>query len=150
MIFDRTENDVRIAISLRQKIQSGDTMTSSETEQIERGTLTINTLNRIESKIYELVFLLKDAGYYGPESPLVEWSYQDYFKQSDFNQILAKINNLRKSFYVYMKTPETPGNNYRQFQTINDVEEILHDLEAMVEDIKSNYRQCGTFECGEE
>ena len=34
--------------------------------------------------------------------------------------------------------------------SINALEKILHDLDVMINDVKSHYRQCGAFECGEE
>lgn len=149
MIFNRTQNDVNTAIELKKRLQNGEELSVAEVEQLERGTLTINTLNRIESKCAELVSLLRGVGYYVAEIPLVVWSYEDYFKQADFDRIIANIDVLRNAFYVYSYTPKTPENNYRKLQPINDVEKILYDLEAMTEDIKSHYRQCGTFQCGE-
>ena len=51
MIFDRTQNDVDTAIRLRrEKVQTFQELTESEIVILEKGTLTINTLNRIESK----------------------------------------------------------------------------------------------------
>ena len=149
MIFDRTQNDINAAISLKKRLQSGEVLASDELQRIERGTLTISTLNRIEQKTHELVELFRSVGYYLEEIPLVEWDYTDYFRETDFAVILDNVRALRNGFYVYADTPETPENNYRKYQVINDVERILHDLEAMAQDIMSRYRQCGTFECGE-
>ena len=55
MIFDRTQNDVDTAILLRNtKVKKFETLTESEIATLEKGTLTINTLNRIEAKQEEL------------------------------------------------------------------------------------------------
>ena len=55
MIFDRTQNDVDTAILIRsEKVQNFETLTESEIATLEKGTLTINTLNRIENKQSEL------------------------------------------------------------------------------------------------
>lgn len=149
MIFDRTQNDIDTALILRAKIQSGETLTESERDLIERGTLTINTLNRIENKEQELSGLFKKAGYYSSDIVNREWAYSDFFTISDFTRILQNINILRKSFFTYSNTPQTPGDNYRKYQVINDVEKILNDLELMLSDLKNYYRECGTFESGE-
>jgi hypothetical protein len=50
---------------------------------------------------------------------------------------------------VYKHTPNIPETNYRKYQVINDVEEILYDLDVMISNVKANYRFCGEFECGE-
>ena len=51
MIFDRTQNDVDTAILLRDtKVKNFETLTESEIATLEKGMLTINTLNRIETK----------------------------------------------------------------------------------------------------
>ena len=51
MIFDRTQNDVDTAILLRDtKIKKFETLTESEIATLEKGMLTINTLNRIEDR----------------------------------------------------------------------------------------------------
>ena len=55
MIFDRTQEDIEKAYELRSKLQNGDSLTESEMTLLERGTLTINTLNRIEEKIIQLI-----------------------------------------------------------------------------------------------
>ena len=56
MIFDRTQNDVDTAILLRDtKVKKFETLTESEIATLEKGTLTINTLNRIENKQEEFV-----------------------------------------------------------------------------------------------
>ena len=71
-----------------------------------------------------------------------------YFKQEDFDRILQNLEMLKSAYYVYSATPSVPNANYRQFNTINVVEHILNDLEKMVDDMRENYRICGTAECG--
>ena len=56
MIFDRTQNDVDTAILLRNtKVKNFETLTESDIATLEKGTLTINTINRIENKQEEFV-----------------------------------------------------------------------------------------------
>ena len=35
------------------------------------------------------------------------------------------------------------------FQSANDIEKILVDIEAMIEDMEGRFRECNTFQCGE-
>lgn len=151
MIFDRTQNDVDTAIVLRrEKVQTFQELTESEIAILEKGTLTINTLNRIESKQDELKNLFNDMGYWNTPISTRQWAYTDIFKGTQFDRILYNLEILREAFFVYKNTPNMPDDNYRKYQTINDVEKILYDLDVMINDVKSNYKECGSFECGEE
>ena len=159
MIFDRTQNDVDTAIRLRnEKVKfdprtmqpiNPEELTESEIATLEKGFLTINTLNRIEKKQTELKNLFNSIGYYNVEVDNRQWTYTDYFLPSDFARILINLENLKKAFFVYSATPIVPDDNYRRYQTLNAVEKILFDLDVMINDIKSNYRECGNFQCGE-
>ena len=151
MIFNRTQNDVDNAIALRkEKIQTFQELTEDEIKILEKGTLTINTLNRIENKQNELKQLFENDFYFVGDIQSREWNYTDYFKPEDFDRIILNLEKLRKAYFVYKDTPRTPSSNYRHYQVINDVEKILYDLEEMIEDLKNHYRQCGAYECGEE
>ena len=153
MIFDRTQNDVDTAIILRDiKVKNFQELTESEIETLEKGTLTINTLNRIETKQEELKNLFNDIGYWNTPITNKQWTENDIFDNNgerDFQRILDNTNILRQAFFVYKDTPNTPPVSYH-WQDINALEKILYGLDVMINDVKSNYRQCGTFECGEE
>ena len=150
MIFDRTQNDVDTAILLRDtKVKKFETLTESEIATLEKGTLTINTLNRIENKQDELKNLFNDMGYWNTPITNKTWSENDIFNADEFQRILENTNVLRRAFFVYTDTPNTPPISYH-WQDINSLEKILYDLDVMINDVKSNYRECGNFECGEE
>ena len=150
MIFDRTQNDVDTAVLIRRnKVQKFQELSESDIETLEKGFLTINALNRIENKQSELKNLFNDIGYYNVETNNKQWTYTDYFFPEDFERILVNLENLKEAFFVYADTPIVPDENYRRYQTLNAVEKILYDLDVMINDIKSRYRQCGTFQCGE-
>lgn len=150
MIFDRTQEDVDTAIILRrEKVQTFQRLTESEIATLEKGTLTINTLNRIESKQEELKNLFNDIGYWNTPISTRQWAYADIFEGTQFDRILNNLEILIKAFFIYKDTPNVPDNNYRKYQTINDVEKIIYDLDVMINDVKSRYKRCGTFRCGE-
>lgn len=150
MIFDRTQNDVDTAIVLRNtKVKKFETLTESDIATLEKGTLTINTLNRIENKQEELKNLFNDMGYWNTPTTNKTWSENDIFYIDDFQRIVDNTNVLRQAFFVYKDTPNTPPISY-YWEDINALEKILHDIDVMINDVKSHYRECGTFECGEE
>lgn len=150
MIFDRTQNDVDTAIVLRNtKVKKFETLTEIDIATLEKGTLTINTINRIETKQEELKNLFNDMGYWNTPTTNKTWSENDIFYIDDFQRIVDNTNVLRQAFFVYKDTPNTPTISY-YWEDINALEKILHDLDVMINDVKSHYRECGTFECGEE
>lgn len=149
MIIDRTQADVNNAISIREnKIQKFETLTDRDLEILERGFFTISTLNRIEEKQAQLANLLTDMGYWN--IPIINkmWWENNIFNVKEFQRILDNTNVLRNAFFVYKNTPNTPPISYH-FSDINALEKILYDLDVMINDVKSNYRFCGEFECGE-
>lgn len=149
MITDRTASDVSLAKTLRAKLQSGQTLSEAEISIMERGTMTINTLNRIENKQAELKRLLANEGYYKTPIQNKTWEYTKYFKESEFQRILNNLNVLRNAFFVYADTPGTPPISFH-YENINALEKVLFDIETMLNDMIDRFRECGTFECGEE
>ena len=150
MIYNRTSSDVDEAKRIRiEKVQKSIPLTEAEIETLNRGTVTIDTLNRIEAKEEELTILLNKNGYWNTPVETHTWTYADIFDINAFNRILNNLNLLRDAFFTFTTTPRTPTPRYH-FSNFNDLEKILHDLEIMVDDIKSLYRECGAFECGQE
>ena len=149
MIFDRTQNDVDTAIILRDtKVKKFETLTESEIATLEKGTLTINTLNRIETKQDELKNLFNGIGYWNTPITNKMWGENNIFNVDEFQRIIDNTNVLRNAFFVYKATPNTPPISY-YWDDINALEKILNDLDVMINDVKSHYRECGTFESGE-
>ena len=149
MIFDRTQNDVDTAILIRNtKVKKFEALTESDINYLERGTITITTLNRIEEKQEDLKGILNDMGYWNTPITNKVWGENDIFNVVDFQRILDNTNVLRQAFFVYKDTPNTPPISY-YWQDINALEKILYDLDVMINDVKSHYRECGTFESGE-
>lgn len=149
MIFDRTQNDINAAILLRDtKVKNFETLTESEIVTLEKGTITINTLNRIENKQEELKNLFNDMGYWNTPTTNRVWGENDIFNVNEFQRILDNTTILRTAFLVYADTPNTPPISYH-WRDINSLEKILYDLDVMIDDIENNYRRCGTFESGE-
>ena len=148
MIYNRTENDVNEAKKIRiEKVQKFQVLTDSEIEILEKGVLTINTLNRIESKQEELKNLFNALGYWNTSIVNKAWDEIMIFDVDDFKRIINNSETLRQAFFVYTDTPKTPPMAY-DIKTFNDLEKLLHDLDVMINDVKSGFRKCGTFKCG--
>lgn len=150
MIYDRTENDVKNAYELRKKITGGAALSDDEKELLERGTLTLHTLNRIENKVKELKAIINSIGYYGDECKLKdgEWDYSDDFKREDFLRIRACVNGLKDAFYVATGATDEIGTNYLTYETINRTEKTLFELEKEIGVVKSLFKRCGNARSG--
>lgn len=150
MITDRTQADVDNAKKIREeKVKMFKTLTSSDINTLERGMMTINTLNRIESKQVELTIYINSLGYWNISIyNKTNWTYEDFFLKQDFQRIIDNMNILRSGFFTYLNTPNTPNISF-YYQDINALEKILVDLELMIDEIKSRHKRCGTFRCGQ-
>ena len=147
MIFDRTQEDVDTAVSLRnKKVKEFETLTSEEINTLERGTITINTLNRIENKQAEISELFSHLSI-NVEIENKNWEETQIFNQAEFQRILDNLNELVKSFYVYSNTPNIPKISYH-FEDINAIEKILFDLEELYNKALKSFVYCGTLYCG--
>lgn len=149
MIFDRTKQDVQNAVKIRdEKIKSFQTLTAEEEAILNRGMLTVQTLNRIEQKQEDLKNLFNEMGYWNTPVENKQWSTNQLFDEVEFGRIVNNANVLRGAFFVFKDTPLTPPMSY-YYEDINALEKILFDLDVMINDVKSHYRECGAFECGE-
>ena len=138
MIFDRTQNDVDTAIRLRDtKVKNFKALTESEVATLEKGMLTINTLNRIEGKISELNSLLETLGYVPLNITVKNWGYTDIFSTDEFNRIVGNVGMLRAAIPMMKDTPDTPLSEY-YFSNINDLEKILYDIDFLLNNSKRN------------
>ena len=149
MIFNRTKQDVQNAVKIRdEKIKSFQEITAEEEAILNRGMLTVQTLNRIEQKQEDLKNLFNEMGYWNTPVENKQWSTNQLFNEVEFNRIVNNANVLRGAFFVFNNTPLTPPVSY-YYEDINALEKILFDLGEMVDDVQSHYRECGAFECGE-
>lgn len=147
MIFDRTQNDVDTAIIIRrEKVQNFQELTESEIETLEKGTITINTLNRIENKQKEISELFSQLSI-SVNIKNRNWEENQIFNRVEFQRILDNLNVLVKSFCVYSNTPNIPKISY-YFEDINAIEKILFDLEELYNKALKSFVYCGTLYCG--
>lgn len=149
MIFNRTEADVTEAKRIiLEKVQKFLALSNTEIETLEKGCLTINTLNRIENEQRRLNEVLNDMGYWNTEMTNKEWTISDVFDEQNFQRLLTNIDVLRNAFFTYSETPVTPNISYH-FQAINEIEKILNDIGEIITYTQANYKICGNFSCGE-
>ena len=147
MIFDRTQEDVDTAVRLRnEKVKEFKNLTSEEINTLERGTITVNTLNRIENKQTEIAEMLSQLSI-NVEIKNKNWEETQIFNRAEFQRILDNLNVLVKYFCVYSNTPNVPKISYH-FEDINAIEKILFDLEELYNKALKSFVYCGITHCG--
>jgi hypothetical protein len=138
VIFDRTQEDVDTAAFLRsEKVQKFQPLSDAEIETLEKGTLTISTLNRIEQKQKELMDILVSVGFSFFDVETKNWTEKNVFDSSDFKRIIDNLDVFKSVVTVMNSTPKTPKYEY-YFENINDIEKILYDIEVLIENMKRN------------
>ncbi len=153
LIFDRTEQDVTAALSIRARYQAlGDWtgLTAEETEQLERGMYTAVTLNRVAEKVSELVTTLQESGY-AVTAHIPTYSGSDTFTEADVKNYLAAVAAVRAAFPTSDATPEAPDiSRWIDYEAANDIERLLYEVSQTVAGAKAITRVSGTFTAGDD
>lgn len=160
LIFDRTETDKSQAAAILDAYKSSgnwNALSTAETNQLERGTYTLNSLNRVESWAYSLSQLLTEAGYNceyrnskTPSSASqAQWQYGDTTYLPQWQQYIANVQALCDAYYVMPDTPELPQPEDKlDIEGANAIERTLNDIYTLIQAMQASYRKCGTFASG--
>jgi hypothetical protein len=147
MIYNRTIIDLNKSYGIIDKIKNGQTPTASEIETLERGTLTINTLNRIENKQAELSEILYQWRYL--KEPLVtkSWTENDFFKAGDMNRLTNNTLALKDAFYVISN--EVNPQQYYTHDQFNFIEKTLYEIDTLCEQVGLQFKRSGDVISGQ-
>jgi hypothetical protein len=143
-IFDRTIDDVYYAIA---KIEEWKGTEAKEVTDL-KGCLNVSDINRIDGNIQYLKERL-NALYYFPSTLHVVWDGDDLPDEMDINILLGSLWNVVDAYFKPTNSPDVPDTMLTYTQ-INDIEKILYLVKEMIEDMVASFRECGTFNCGEE
>ena len=160
LIYDRTESDETASAAIRksyQKLGNWSGLTDAEKAQLERGTLTYNTLNRVELAVKLLAAALTAAGYPVEITPVLkgskaedrEWQEGDIVRRAQWATYLDNVQRLRAAYYTLAETGELPKPEDKLgYVGANNIEKVLADIDLLIDCMKSSYRRCGTFRAG--
>lgn len=160
LVYDRTEEDKNSAATIwsaYQKIGNWSGLTDTERAQLERGTLTYNTINRVESAVKTLAAALTAAGYPVEITPVLkgsktedrEWQEGDIVRRAQWATYLNNVQRLRDAYYTLAETGELPAPEGKLgYAGANTIEKILADIDQLIDCMKASYRRCGTFRAG--
>lgn len=160
LVYDRTEDDVTSSAAIRstyQALGNWSGLTTAERAQLERETLTYNTLNRVESAVKLLAAALTSAGYPVEITPVLkgsksedrEWQEGDIVRRSQWSTYLGNVQRLRNAYYTLAETGQLPKPEDKLgYVGANNIEKVLADIDLLIDCMKSSYRRCGTFRAG--
>lgn len=160
LIYDRTKSDETASAAIRksyQKLGNWSGLTDTERAQLERGTLTYNTLNRVESAVKTLAATLTAAGYPVEITPVLkggkaedrEWQEGDIVRRAQWTTYLDNVQRLGDAYYTLAETEELPAPGDKLgYEGANTIEKILADIDLLLDGMKSIYRRAGTFTAG--
>lgn len=149
MVYNRTQADVAAAAALIARYQQGDwaALTEQERAQLERGTYTYTTLNRVEQAQADLARILQNYGYNIAITTKI-WNAGGYFNEAELLRYLGNLNTLRTIVTTSHDTPPTPG-DFRPITAANAIEKILSDMEQLVNNMAAAFQLCGQIYSGE-
>lgn len=148
MIFDRVVSDIQKSIEILKKLKSGTNLTTNEKNTLEKGTLTVNTLNRIENKQAELSDILYQWRYLKEPLETKTWVQTDFFKASDMNRFVYNTNILRDSFFLSNSAIPYPTTEYT-ITAFNAIEETLQNVSDLVDNTSRLFQMSGAVTAGQ-
>lgn len=145
-ITDRTQSDVDRVKEIAAKAR---TDTWTEAEQAEwvagmKGALSYTDFNRIESGVLELANILGAS-----VNVKTDWSVSGYLTTSDASRWLANIEAIRSKNSGSLKISQTStptSMDKLTFDTMNQIESILEDIETLAKTYVTFSGECMTGE----
>ena len=104
----------------------------------------VNDLTRIN----DWIKLLSD--YLGLDLQTETYTLGQVITLNNINLILNNIQTLRNNWYIANDTPYTPIASGYNYQSANNVEKILSDLNDFKISVESDFKYSGTFNSGQE
>lgn len=139
-IFDRTQADVDYA---KQQLANG-------INNIEyKGCFNVSDGNRIENNTRYIADTLNDLYYPNNIVTKSNWTKTSYIYFAHIERIINNIEALLKAYHTPAEAEDLPS-TLLNFEEVNTLEKNIYLIKEMLEDMISSFRECGTFNCGEE
>lgn len=151
LIYDRTAEDVSEATRIIAKLQSGTSLTESESAAYFdglKGRYSYTDLNRVEAKTAAVAAALTAAGYPTTLTTRTNWTAADKLRRADIERYLGNIAAIRRILPESMAPAAVPISRWLDWSAANDIERTLHEVEAALDGITQYLRVCGTFAAG--
>lgn len=151
LITDRTQADVDRYVELNSKGLSG--MTDAERTEWKtflKGAYNFTDMNRVESAVEYVANRLTNEGYVVTPVIKKNWKVTDKPTLFDIKRYMKNVADIRAALTTFETTPEAPSTERKlNFQTANDIEQILLDVDNLITKMMSTYFYSGDLYCGE-
>lgn len=143
-IYDRTQSDVDFALS---KIAEWKKSGNTNVYEL-KGCMNATDINRIENNIKYLSEHLSEL-YYFPHTTSKTWNVDGLPDINDINRIIQNIHKTISAFFQSNDAPNIPD-TMLTYEQVNDIEKNLFLIKNILDNMVKSFRECGTFECGED
>lgn len=151
LIFDRTQADVSRAEYLGSKRYQD--MTESERTEWDsalKGFYNAEDLNRVGSAIRYVTNRLAQYGYGVDTAPKTEWATGDIPTPEQMDRYVHDVRALRDKLPHLTAVPPAPDDmEDLTYIEANNIERILRDVNAIINNIIASFVYCGEVYCGE-
>lgn len=104
-------------------------------EMKDKAYIAYTDLNRIESAIKWVSYVLNRYGYHNVTRNKLNWKPEDRRTDSEMERLRANLVAIREAYYTPSSTPQTPERiTFTSIYQANFVERIIYDLGVLVED----------------
>lgn len=146
-IYDRTQADVDYAKSQIKYFKQNGGITDGKDL---KGCLNVDDLNRIEFNTEYLSDLLCTLYYFNNIKKHSDiWHTGGVPNVNHINRMIANVSKLQTAYFKPSGSPTLP-NTLTHYENVNSIEKCIYLLKVMIDNMTSSFKECNTFECGEE
>lgn len=143
-VFDRTLADVDFAIA---KIKEWRDSGATDVYEL-KGCFNVSDINRIEGNIQYLTEELRKLYYFSKTYPTT-WNVSGLPDEVAIIGIFQDVERLINAYFITTEAPSIPT-TLQTYEQVNDLEKILYLIKNEMDNMVASYRECGTFNCGED
>ena len=145
-IYDRTQSDVDYALAMIEHFKD---VEGGVTDGLDlKGCVNVSDLTRIDRNIIYLCDELWKYYYFCSVGTSQAWSTSRIPDTWEINRIIGNIQGLLSAYYKPENAPNLPK-TLLSYTDINAIEENLFRIKEMLDNMIADFRECGTFNCGE-
>lgn len=117
------------------------------TSKTNKGYYNTTDLNRVGKAVQYLADLLNSYGYAVAVSPETDWVQTDIPNATQMDAYLTDVAAIKTAFYGAQTLPAAMDN--LGFETANNIEKLLVEVEKYIGWMVAGFRKCGTFKSGQ-
>jgi hypothetical protein len=142
-VYDRTQADIDEAIRIVREWKANGEADISDL----KGCFNATDMNRIENNIKYLSDTLTDL-YYFSSVTTKTWGKDGLPTVTDVKRLTDNVQKIISSYHQSSSAPALP-NTLSTFEEVNDLEENLHYLKSLLDNMIQAFPECGAYTCGE-